>query len=242
MLFRRAVLLIHGFAGGVWDHIDLANALEFVPYFDVYNVILPGHDKSIITSVSKDDWIRSVEVEVEKLIKHGYKSIYLMGHSMGGVIASHIASKYSEVKKLVLAAPAFKYLKFKGEKLDVLSSLKYAPKAFKDYDLKEVIGRIFKSPLPTTLEFIKLVDEHTDCVKKIDIPTLIIHGDCDNIVPLDSAMYVYDNIKSDVVVLANFKGVTHDVFKGSRGNEVISCVEGFFKKPFYHKGKKIINL
>ena len=235
MLFRRAVLLIHGFAGGVWDHIDLANALEFVPYFDVYNVILPGHDKSIITSVSKDDWIRSVEVEVEKLIKHGYKSIYLMGHSMGGVIASHIASKYSEVKKLVLVAPAFKYLKFKGEKLDVLSSLKYAPKAFKDYDLKEVIGRIFKSPLPTTLEFIKLVDEHTDCVKKIDIPTLIIHGDCDNIVPLDSAMYVYKNVKSTSVTLYEIEGVTHDTFRNPRYDEVYNIIYKFLREHNFPK-------
>ncbi len=242
MLFRKAILLIHGLAGGVWDHMELANSLELIHYFDVYNVMLPGHDKSIITNVTYNDWVLAVEENIEKLIKHGYKSIYIMGHSMGGVIASHIASKYKEVKKLVLVAPAFKYLKFKEEKLDILNSLKYAPTAFKDYDIKEIIGRIFKLPLPTTIEFIKLVKEYTTDIKKVNIPTLIIHGDNDNIVPYDSAKYVYDNINSKIVTLATFKEVTHDAFKGDRGNDVINLVKDFFLKKHYVKNKNIINL
>ena len=49
------------------------------------------------------------------LIKHGYKSIYLIGHSMGGVIASYLATKYKQVKKLVLAAPSFTHIASKEE-------------------------------------------------------------------------------------------------------------------------------
>ena len=39
------------------------------------------------------------EMQIEKIIKHGYKEIYVIGHSMGGVIAAYLASKYKEVKK-----------------------------------------------------------------------------------------------------------------------------------------------
>ena len=41
----------------------------------------------------------------------------------------------------------------------------------------------------------KLVEEHTGDVKNITCPTLILHGDKDDIVPYDSVLYVYDNIQ-----------------------------------------------
>ena len=63
------------------------------------------------------------EMQIEKIIKHGYKEIYVIGHSMGGVIAAYLASKYKEVKKLVLAAPAFQYFKFEGNKINILESI-----------------------------------------------------------------------------------------------------------------------
>lgn len=238
MFFRKAILLIHGFAGGPWDHQNLANDLQLYIDFDVYSVILPGHDKGIITNVTKEDWIKAVEIQTEKLINRGYKTIYVIGHSMGGVIATYIASKYTQVKKLILVAPAFKYLKFKDEKLDIIDSIISVPKVFKDYDNKEIISRILKVPLSTTLEFIKLVKEHTSDVKSITIPTLIIHGDNDQIVPRESVTYVHNNIQSKINILITMPSVTHDVFNGQRGNEVIEIIISFLRKKYY-KNQKI---
>ena len=68
MFFRKAIVLIHGFAGGPWDHQNLSNELQLFIDFDVYNIILPGHDKSIITNVKRNDWISSVECLCDKLI------------------------------------------------------------------------------------------------------------------------------------------------------------------------------
>ena len=73
----------------------------------------------IIDKVTRNDWINKAEEEIEKIINNGYREIYIIGHSMGGVIASYLASKYKEVTKLVLAAPAFHYLAFNGDKVDV---------------------------------------------------------------------------------------------------------------------------
>lgn len=85
MLFRKAIFIIHGFAGGVWDHQNLANELQMYLDFDVYMITLPGHDKSIMTNVKRDDWVKAVENQVEKLIARGYNKIYVIGHSMGSV-------------------------------------------------------------------------------------------------------------------------------------------------------------
>lgn len=242
MLFRKAILLIHGFAGGPWDHQNLANDLQLYPDFDVYSFILPGHDKAIISKVKKEDWIKEAEIQTEKLIQKGYKKIYVIGHSMGGVIATHIAAKYKEVKKLVLVAPAFKYLKFKGEKFDIINSIKSVPEVIKANSDKQLIGRMFKVPLSTILEFMHLVKEHTKDVKKIYIPTLIIHGDADTIVPKDSVLYVHNNINSKVNILVNIKDVGHKVFSDVRSAEAEKITTEFLRKNNYPKTKSIINI
>lgn len=224
---RKAILLIHGFAGGCYDYGDFANDLESYKNFDVYAFTLPGHDKLIIKKVSKDDWLKSAEIEIEKIISKGYKTIYIIGHSMGGIIATHIASKYKEVKKLVLAAPAFKYFTFKNNKLDIIQSIKKVPSLFRDYNIDVVLSRILKVPIATIKEFILLAESHINDIKKIEIPTLIIHGIKDEIVGTDSVNHVYDNISSKSVTLIEFNNLTHDLFINNRYEEVKDIIIDF---------------
>ena len=228
MNMRKAILLIHGFAGGSYDYGDLGNDLQVYRNFDVFTFTLPGHDKLKINNVTKEDWIKAGEKQIEKIIKNGYKSIYIIGHSMGGIIASHLASKYKEVKKLVLAAPAFKYLSFKEDKIDIVESIKKVPKLFIDYDSDIVISRILKAPILTIKEFMDLAETHTNDVKNITIPTLILHGTKDELVPVDSVNYVYDNIGSSSVTLIELNEITHEVFTNDRYEEIKKIIINFF--------------
>ena len=230
MIFRKAILLIHGFAGSNYDYNTLANDLQLYKNFDVYTFTLPGHEKMIIKGVTRNDWINEAEKQVETLINRGYKTIYVIGHSMGGVIACHIAKKYKQVKKLVLASPAFRYFTFKNDKLDILASLKQTPELFKDYDSEDVLSRILKLPLATTLEFTKLVDEHNNDVKDILCPTLILWGNQDKIVPIDSALHVYDNLESNSITLYEIDGVTHDTFRNERYDEILKIITVFLRE------------
>lgn len=241
MLFRKAILLIHGFAGGNYDYNNLGNDLQLYKNFDVYTFTLPGHDKTIIKDVTREDWINSAENQIEILIKRGYKKIYVIGHSMGGVIACHIAKKYPQIKKLVLAAPAFRYFTFKDDKFDLITSLKQTPDILKDYEKDNVISRIFKLPLSTTLEFIKLIKEHDDDLKDILCPTLILWGTKDRIVPKEGAMRVYKNIKADSVTLYEIENVTHDTFKNDKYDEILEIITKFLKEISV-PGKKIKNI
>ena len=118
MLFRKAILIIHGFAGGTYDEEELANRLELNKFYDVYQYTLPGHSKNL-SKVKYQDWIKKSEDMMNFLIDNGYKSIYVIGHSMGGVIACYLASKYKEVRKLVLCAPAFQYLSIEKDKKNI---------------------------------------------------------------------------------------------------------------------------
>ena len=237
--FRKAILLIHGFAGGNYDYGQLGNDLQFIKNFDVFTFTLPGHDKTIINNVSKNEWIKSAEAQLIKIINKGYKEIYLIGHSMGGVIASYLASKYKNIKKLVLAAPAFEYLAFKDDKLDVIESLKVIPKLFKNYDSEEILSRIFKVPIKTIKEFISLVEEHKNDVKNITCPTLIIRGSNDEIVPLSSVDFVFKNIKSISVTSVEIDSLTHDIFVSDRYDDVKKLIVYFLKKKAERKKQKL---
>ena len=43
-MFRKAILIIHGFGGGVYDEEYLSTNLEFIKNYDVFTFTLPGHD------------------------------------------------------------------------------------------------------------------------------------------------------------------------------------------------------
>lgn len=230
MLFKnkKAVLIIHGFAGGVYDEEILANKLELSGY-SVFTFTLPGHEKILFNKVKKEDWINKCTYEIETLLNNGFKDIYVIGHSMGGVLACYLASKYKEVKKLVLAAPAFKYLTFGEENFELLHALKNSPLLFKDYKKEEIISRLVQFPTSVIKEFTSLVELNQDTPSKISIPTLIIQGDNDKIVPITSSQYVYDKLSSKRKKLYIVEGVTHDMFRSDKVDEVIREVLKFLK-------------
>lgn len=229
MLFRKAILIVHGFAGGTYDQEEFANFLELNRGFDVYQFTLPGHEKNL-SKCKYQDWIKASEEHMEWLIKNGYKKIYLIGHSMGGVIAAHLSSKYKEVKKLVLAAPAFHYLNvIDGDKINVVDSLKSIPAVFKTYGSDEVIARLLKLNVSTLKEFMELVKEYYNSPLNVNCPVLILQGKNDNIVPVSSSKYVYDNIKSKTKKIIYFDGVTHDIFRCENKKQLFNIVEDFLK-------------
>ena len=236
--------MIHGFVGGCYDFGNFHNELQLYRKFDVYTYTLPAHEKTVVRDVTYKDWINESKKQMEFLINHGYKEIYLIGHSMGGVIAAHLASLYPQVKKLVLVAPAFRYFYFKDGKVDIKSfneTIKNIPEIFKGTNTEEVISRILKTPIPTTIEFTKLVNHCQECVNHINCPTLTIHGKDDLIVPVESTDYVYNSIKSSTNILVNIKKLNHECFTTKKSKEVKETIINFLKK-YPNKKKEIIEL
>lgn len=229
MIFKKAILIIHGFAGGTYDQEELANYLELNRQFDVFQITLPGHEKNL-SKVEHTEWIKASERQVEWLISNGYNNIYLVGHSMGGVIVTYLATKYREVKKIVLAAPAFQYLNVINEKLNVTKSLQATPKVIKTYGSDEIIARMLKLNIGVLKEFMKLVKDYYDYPKYVTCPILIIQGKNDNLVPGTSSEYVYSNVKSKKKKIVYLDGVTHDIFKSEKKEEVFKLIEKFLKK------------
>ncbi len=227
MIFRKAILIIHGFAGGTYDQEELAFKLELTKSFDVYQFTLPGHDVNL-SKVNYEDWINASEEKLNLLIKSGYKKIYIIGHSMGGVIATYLATKYKQVKKLVLLAPAFHVLNITNEEINIKESLKKIPKIIDDYK-DEIIGRFLKLDMGAVKELMTLVKTYYSVPKSIKCPVLILQGEEDHIVPKSSSEYVYSESNSSLKKLIFIKSVDHEICKSERREEVFEIIEEFLK-------------
>lgn len=237
MIFRKAVLIIHGFAGGVYDEESLQYKLTPNWELDVYNFTLPGHERNLAHDISYDEWIKSVDDHVEYLIKQGYKSIYVVGHSMGGVLATHAVVKYKQVKKLVLAAPAFQYLDEDGKLVDKIDSLiKNGINMVKKYKGKEILSRLLKVSVPMLREFSKLVEESQFLPSQVKKPTLIIQGNDDEIVPVTSSEYVFDNVKGKKWLIY-LDGINHNLFMNPKQEIINSEIEKFLTDMIYKEDK-----
>ena len=227
-MFKKAVLIIHGFAGGTYDEEQLANYLELNRDFDVFQFTLPGHDKNL-SKVEHQEWITASANQIEWLINNGYNRIYSIGHSMGGVIATYLAVRYKQIKKLVLAAPAFHYLNVIKDELNVGESLKIAPKIIKDYGSDEVIARILKLNVSVLKEFMDLVKEYYDYPKELTCKLLILQGKSDNLVPISSSEYVYESAKTKDKKLVLLDDITHEIFRSKKKEGIFKIVEKFLK-------------
>lgn len=228
-LFRKAVLIIHGFAGGVYDEEYLNHQLELVSKFDVYTFTLPGHDGIYPRSLTYKDWIKKSEEEIEFLINNGYKKIYIIGHSMGGVLATYLASKYKEVKKLVLLAPAFRYIANEDGEFKAFKALKTVPKLVEQYGIKMLTSRMTKLPLSATSEFMKLVKENELVMEKVYIPTLIFQGNSDNVVPKTTPEYILSHLPAKRKKVIYLENTTHDILRESKKEYVSKKIIKFLK-------------
>lgn len=229
MLFRKAILIIHGFGGGTYDEEYLAHRLQLIKNYDVYTFTLAGHDGLFKPNMNEEEWINCCDDMIKFLIKNGYNSIYVIGHSMGGVLSSIMASRYKQVKKLVLISSSFKYLSFKDDSFDFFGSLKKAKDVVGDYSGDEVITRLLKMPLASLHEFANLVSNNQGVLKSIVVPTLIIQGNNDNLVPIETADYIYNNISSLKKEILIYDGVNHDVFKSLKKDVITSDIINFLK-------------
>lgn len=225
---RKAILIIHGLAGGTYDVEPLARYLELQRSFDVYMFTLPGHDVKDISKTKKEEWINASREQIEYLIKNHYRTIYVVGHSMGGVIAAYLATKYKQVKKVVLACPAFSHIE--KEEGGVIKAFLKSQDVINTYGVEEFLTRMNKLPFTAINEFKSLVNEYQNVYKSIKVPTMILHGTNDQIVPIESTKKIYGSLKVKKKYL-QVNDYYHDIFKGDKVDLINKEICSFLKKP-----------
>jgi pimeloyl-ACP methyl ester carboxylesterase len=99
------LLFIHGFCV---EHSYFTAANELAKYFNVYMIDLPGHGVNLEGVTSNDLKMHKLTDYIVSYVKFkNLNNFYLMGHSMGGALASLVANLIPEkIKKMFLLCPA----------------------------------------------------------------------------------------------------------------------------------------
>lgn len=208
-------LIIHGYTGSPYEVEPLATYLKEHTDWDIKVPTLPGHGEELdLEDVAYEKWLNKAEEALEQL-KESHDTIYLIGFSMGGMIASYLAATY-EIDKLVLLATAGKYISLKqlrtnlGEVIsDSFKGALSSNSLVEQYKSKK--GEI---PFKANLEFLKLVRHTRKHLKDIDTPVLIVHGRQDQVVPPETIDYLNKEIPSEEKELVLFERSDHLICLG----------------------------
>jgi carboxylesterase len=202
-------LCIHGFTGAPYEVAPLADFLEKHTDWLISLPTLPGHGDNLqLKGVSYNQWLKHAEDEL-KWLQSKCEVVYLIGFSMGGLIASYLAAKY-KVNKLVLLSAAAYYINVKQLAEDIKDMIRDSFKGvLRDNELfLRYKKKITATPIGATLQFRKLVSEVRPILTEIKIPTFIAQGELDGIVPMKSARYLYETIgatKKEILYIPNSK-------------------------------------
>ena len=111
-------LCIHGFTGAPDEIEPLVHFLNGHTDWKLVVPTLPGHGEMLeLKGVQYGQWISHAEKELEKLLQTCEK-VYVVGFSMGGMIASYLAVHFP-VEKLVLLSAAAYYVNPKQLAVDI---------------------------------------------------------------------------------------------------------------------------
>lgn len=224
---ERAVLLIHGFLS---DENDFAAIIpELHQYYQkVLTVKIPGHGDEIGVVPFTVDGCFKVIIDAFDSLKD-YQSIDVIGYSMGGALATYLA-EIRDFHKLVLLAPANKYINFKylfkrakvyrelrrQLKTDKENSQVYQDRIIRlksDHEFLKTMVRErmhFHKYLPKYyLCFRKIIKKVNREVKEIKNPCLIIWGEMDYLVPSSSIDYIRKLCTNEVVSVIELEDITH---------------------------------
>lgn len=184
-------LIIHGYTGSPHEVEPLTTYLNEQTDWEVVVPTLPGHGETLaLENITHDKWLQAAEDSLRKL-QEKYSQIFLIGFSMGGMIAAYLAAKF-KVDKLVLLATAGKIFSIKQLTLDVgemitdrIRGTLQENKSYQRYKKKQ--GKV---PMRSNLEFLKLVKYTREYLKDIESPVFIAQGIQDGLVPASTAGYL----------------------------------------------------
>ncbi|MFT0803014.1 alpha/beta fold hydrolase [Bacillus swezeyi] len=224
-------LCIHGFTGAPYEVEPLADHLKQTAGWHVEMITLPGHgDMPVLKGVFFQEWIACAEVELIRLLKT-CDTVCLIGFSMGGMIAAYLAGKYP-VSRLVLLSAAAQYISPGQLIQDLKNVIKDSFQGRLEDNLlyKRYKQKLTSTPVSSALQFRKLVKATKPALKNLDIPVLIVQGECDSIVPLTSAHYLYETIPSEEKKLCLLPNSKHHVCLEENPAFLFQTVEAFLKK------------
>lgn len=245
---KAVLLIVHGLGEHCGRYMNVVN--HFVPLnFAVYGLDHLGHGKS----EGAREVVERFEDYTEPLAQYynqvkGWqagKPIFLLGHSLGGLIATYyLLDHQADFKGAVISAPAIKVgdsvspitialgkvLSVVAPRAGVLALdaglISRDPEVVRAY-VNDPLVFHGKTPARLAAEMLKAMLRVTAEVAKIELPFLAIQGGADKLVDPGGAQMLYDKAQSRDKKLKVYPGLYHEVFNEPERAQVLGDVENW---------------
>lgn len=202
------VLLIHGFTSSPGDFKEFSEFLAG-KNITVYVPLLPGHGThpKDLKNTRYEEWASAVQQSLNLL---DTEKKFILGYSMGGVLALHLATQNNLNGIISINSPIFlksRYVPFIPlVRLVETYTAKGAEDIVQFIDEKRVAYDSI--PLNSITEMQKLISIVQ--LSRITEPILIFQAENDRIVSTESANFIYENVRSDDKELIFLSNSTHN--------------------------------
>jgi carboxylesterase len=190
--------------------------------FTIVSPVLKGHteNKSDLWHVTYKDWIISAEQGLIELTKICDK-VVIIGFSMGGLIATHLAVKHSPIAMITLCTPIYVW-DLKRILINIFLDLRQGQ--FKN--IKRYI-RSMNIPIKAILNFKLLLIKTKTMFKEIKCPVFVAQGLLDDTVQFRSAEYIYNNITSNFKEKKYYSKSGHIICLGDDKDELFKDIDKY---------------
>ena len=231
----KIVVFVHGFMGTPYQFEDLMKA-TYEDDFSVASILLPGHGATGLefAKCTLKAWEEHLHSELTKLSE--YKKIYLVGHSIGGLLALNATESFNISGVVALSTPLKIYFfnplaNYKKVKL----TFKMVDEKIKDcYKNSNSIASPYNRTIPlwgrVLLQPHKLMRKTRKNLKNISVPTLIVHSKSDETVAIKSSLLfdrLMTNAPHETVVLEES---WHAYYTESERATVLNKILSFINK------------
>lgn len=233
------VLLIHGFTGLPAGMLLLGEVLNRAG-FNVLAPRLAGHGtcESDLMRTTKDDWYNSA-LDGFYILRGICDKIYVVGHSMGGLLTLKLSIEQDIAKIVTLAAPIFVD---EGRGLRNLPPREFCSDACiyterkKLNDVPPAVNNVYeKTPLVSVHELVDLIEDVKKILPKVTAPILIMQGEEDHTVQPRSARFIMDNVGSSIKKIITVPNAGHLLPFDEQREFVFDATLGFLRNGGIHE-------
>ena len=223
------ILLIHGFTATTTEVRLLAENMHHAG-FTVAGPLLPGHGThpDDLNRVKWPMWVEKVKRSYESLLTSCH-TIFVVGESMGAVLALELATQHPEIKGLMLFAPAIKIKNLWLAKFfSWFSPYREKPSAKKDDGLPWKGYNV--NPYKAVNEMYQMQKHCRKILPKIAQPTLVFTGGKDMTIAPDSVKIILEGIKSNKKCLIHMAQSSHVILLDKELDQVTKIVLSFIQQ------------
>lgn len=248
---KAAVMLVHGAGEHCERYAAIAKALNDADYA-LCSLDLPGHGHSEGRRGHID---RFTDFENAALVLHGKikqwypnKPIFLLGHSMGGLIAANMLLDHQHLfKGAMLSGPAIQspvippawqiaIMKFVSKIAPTFGALSLdasgicRDQAVVDEYMNDPLVNKGKMSARLLVEMFAVMDECKQRAAEITLPIRIMHGSADALTSAAGSQLLHDNISSQDKEIEIYDGLFHEIFNEPEAPEIYQQVISWLDK------------